>query len=222
MTRLALLCSPLLGPSVWRPVADALRDLGESTLVAGVVGRVEQPADVVRGLLDELPEGEPLVLVPHSNAGLYVAALAVERDVGGVVFVDAGLPADRATTPTAPAGFRDHLAGLADPDGLLPPWTRWWPDVDDLFPDTVTRQRVESEQRRLPIGYFDGVVPSPTEWQQLPAAYLAFGESYAEERDEAQRRGWPVETLTGEHLHMLVDPPGVAAAVVRLANRLGR
>ena len=47
-------------------------------------------------------------------------------------------------------------------------------------------------------------MPTPPGWERLPAAYLAFGDTYADERAEAVRRGWPVETLPGLHLHQLV------------------
>jgi hypothetical protein len=165
----------------------------------------------------------PLVLVPHSNAGLYAAALAAARDVLGLVFVDAGLPADAPTTPTAPPRFREFLATLAGDDGLLPVWTRWWPpeEVEGLFPDVGSRVAVEAEQARLPLGYFDGEVPSPPGWEHLPAAYLAFGDTYDEERAAAGRRGWPTERLSGGHLHQLVDPPAVTAALEGLLGQLG-
>jgi hypothetical protein len=220
MTRLVLVPSPLLGPAVWAPVADELRRRGRSVSVAGPAGPVGSPTDVVRGLLAELAPGEPLTLVPHSNAGLYVAALAAERPVEGVVFVDAGLPSSAPTTPATPPAFRAFLAGLVGDDGLLPPWTRWWPaeDVDALFPDAQTRAAVEREQRRLPLGYFEADVPTPPGWERLPAAYLAFGDTYADERAEARGRGWPVETLPGEHLHLLVDPVAVTDALVRLLD----
>jgi hypothetical protein len=119
--------------------------------------------------------------------------------------------------------LRDHLAGLADADGVLPPWTRWWPepDVAALFPDPVTRHDVGAEQPRLPLAYFDAEVPTPPGWERLPAAYLAFGDGYADERAEAVRRGWPVSTLPGGHLHMLVDPSGVADALTDLVERWG-
>jgi hypothetical protein len=158
--------------------------------------------------------------VPHSNAGLYVASLAVEREVAGVVFVDAGLPSPSPETPTAPVALREHLRGLADEDGMLPPWTQWWPDVTTLFPDLAARRRVEAEQRRLPLRYFEAAVPSPPGWERRPAAYLAFGDTYDHERAEAQRRGWPVQTLSGDHLHMLVDPGAVTQALLELLGGL--
>ena len=64
-------------------------------------------------------------------------------------------------------------------------------------------------------------MPSPPGWEDLPAAYLAFGDTYADERADAARRGWPVATLQGLHLHPLVDPAGVAEALEGLLARLG-
>ena len=117
---------------------------------------------------------------------------------------------------TADPSFREFLAGLADDEGLLPPWTRWWPDVSALFPDAQVRAAVEGEQPRLPLTYFGADVPTPAGWRSLPAAYLGFGETYAEEQTEARDRGWPLETLPGLHLHQLVDPAAVTDALLRL------
>jgi len=221
MTRLLLLGSPLLGPRVWAPLADELVRRGRQVSVAQPARRVESPADVVRGFLEAVPPGAPVVLVPHSNAGLYVAAVAAAVPVQGLVFVDAGLPSPLLRAPTAPDWLRERLADLVGPDGLLPPWTRWWPeaDVDGLFPDPDTRRAVELEQPRLPLAYFDAEVPSPSGWESRRPAYLAFGQTYAEELDTARRRGWPTAVLAGEHLHVLVDPVSVADSVVRLGAR---
>jgi hypothetical protein len=219
---LALLPSPLLGPVVWSPVATRLAAHGWNVLVPSPYGDVTSPDDVLDRLAGDLPLNEPMILVPHSNAGVYVAALTAARNVHGVVFVDAGLPSDGPTTPTAPGRFREFLATLADVDGVLPPWSRWWSD-DELagaFPNQATREAVAAEEARLPLAYFEATVPSPPGWQDRPVGYLAFGDTYASERDEAERRGWPVEQLDGEHLHLLVDPEGVATALIRLLTRL--
>jgi len=66
--------------------------------------------DALEDFLAALPD-EPVVLVPHSNAGLYVPALAVRRRVLATVFVDAALPPTNArTTTAAPASFYGFLA----------------------------------------------------------------------------------------------------------------
>jgi hypothetical protein len=221
--RLVLLASPLLGPAVWAPVAELLRARGWSVVVPPAYRSVSTPDDVLAHLLGSIPTDTPVVLVPHSNAGLYAAALAAERDVRGIVFVDAGLPADVATTPAAPAEFRAFLAGLADERGLLPVWTTWWAgeDLTPLFGGPEREAAVVAEQQRLPLTYFDAEVPSPPGWRDLPAAYLAFGETYAAERARAEVAGWPTATLTGEHLHPLAEPDEVVDALLGLLGRLG-
>jgi hypothetical protein len=221
---LVLVPSTLLGPSVWAPVGTLLERRGWTVQVPGSPGEVDGPEHVLEHLLTAIPADRPVVLVPHSNSGLYVATLAVERDVRGVVFVDSRLPSSEPSTPTASPEFRAYLAGLADEDGRLPVWTEWWPgeDLGELFPDTGTRALVEAEQARLPLAYFDAAVPTPSGWEGLPAAYVAFGEgAYEEEVSEAQWRGWPVQRLDGGHLHQLVDPDGVAALLVGLVRQMG-
>jgi hypothetical protein len=220
---LVLLPSPLLGPATWAPVADLLRSRGQVVRVPSLPPAVNTPDEVMAGWLREIPADRDVLLVPHSNAGLYVAALAVARPVRGTVFVDAGLPSVGTTTPTAPPAFRRFLSGLADHQGLLPPWTQWWDpaDVAALLPDPPQRTAVERDQRRLPLSYFDAEVPSPPGWETLPTAYLAFGDTYAEERSTAARRDWPVRTLPGEHLHLLADPEAVTDALLDLIAGLG-
>jgi hypothetical protein len=61
----------------------------------------------------------------------------------------------------------------------------------------------------------------PAGWDQVPAACLAFGDTYAAERGEAARRGWPVNTLAGAHLCQLIDPAVVAAEIPTLMGRYG-
>ena len=52
-------------------------------------------------------------------------------------------------------------------------------------------------------------------------AYVLFGPPYDETAAAARARGWPVEHLPGKHLHMIVDPVGVARLLTTLANRAG-
>ena len=139
------------------------------------------------------------------------------------VFVDAGLPVRNGRVPLAPPALRDFLLPKADADGLLPGWTHWWDeaDLEGLFPSAGVRQQVEQEQPRLPLSYFQESLPAPSGWDDRPCAYLAFGDTYSTERDEAEARGWPVTTLPGQHLHTLVAPEQVAAAIDALLRRLG-
>jgi hypothetical protein len=216
-----LIPSPFLGPALWEPVAVALReDFGVAAVVpAPPVPATADPAVVLAAVRDGLPERDDLVLVPHSNAGLYVPALVSDRPVRGVVFVDAVLPPARGVVPVAPEGLRDHLRGRVGSDGLLPPWTAWWAEeeVAGLFPDAATRDRVAGEQQRVPFHYLAARVELPEGWDRIPAAYVGFGDTYAEELADARGRGWPVSVMVGGHLHMLCDPAAVAAELMRLA-----
>jgi hypothetical protein len=221
---LVLLSSPLLGPAVWSPVADRLSQRGWVVIAPPAPAAAPQsPDDVLRAVLAALPADREFVLVPHSNAGLYVPALSGQRRIAGYVFVDAGLPAEDGLVALAPAEFFEMLEEKADDDGLLPPWTQWWGDADlgPLFPDAATRERVEREQRRLPLSYFSQSVAVPAGWDRRPGAYLAFGETYTVDREVAAGRGWPVATLVGEHLHMLVNPDEVTAQIAALLAEIG-
>lgn len=77
---IALLPSALLGPAVWQPVRERLRAAGREVIVAGEPGASgTSVADILRWYLDSLPTGRDYVLVPQSNAGLYVPAITTQR-----------------------------------------------------------------------------------------------------------------------------------------------
>jgi hypothetical protein len=78
--------------------------------------------------------------------------------------------------------------------------------VTRLFPNVEVREQVERQQQRLPLSHFSESLPVPSDWDNRPGAYLAFGDTYLSDRREAARRGWPVATLPGGHLHTLADP----------------
>jgi hypothetical protein len=215
-----LIPSPLLGAATWRAVEAWLRGQGYDAQAVDF-GPPPRTSNQVLNSVAAAAAERTVVLVPHSNAGLYAPYLATLVDVKATVFVDAALPdpqADGKETSLASPAFLDFLRSQADDDGVLPPWTQWWGDVADLFPDPDTRQAVEREQPRLPLAYFTSRVPVPTGWSAHNAAYLAFGETYAEERDRAKRMGWLTRTLAGEHLHALHDPTEVGTAILDLTR----
>lgn len=181
------------------------------------------PDDVLLSFLAALPADQDLVLIPHSNAGLYVPALTAERSAVAYIFVDAGLPASYGRVRLAPPAMLDVLSQKADDNDLLPPWTSWWDEaeVTRLFPNVEVLEQVKREQQRLPLSYFSQSVPVPSGWDNRPGAYIAFGDTYLSERQDAAGRGWLVRTLPGGHLHMLVDPLQVAAEIIDLLAALG-
>ncbi|QWF22918.1 hypothetical protein KM427_04040 [Nocardioides sp. LMS-CY] len=218
MVDLLLLPSPLLGPASWAPVA---RLLGAPVADPAGATRPEQ----VLAAYERAAEGlDDLVLVPHSNAGLYAPLLAERLGAVATVYVDAALPGSGDSGDSvalAPPAFLEFVSGLVRDDRLLPPWTRWWDaaDVDGLFPDAATRAAVEAEQPRLPLTYFTPRLPVPSGWAERPSAYLAFGDTYADEIAAATGRGWPVAAIPGRHLHQLVAPGEVAATIAALVER---
>jgi pimeloyl-ACP methyl ester carboxylesterase len=217
--RLLLIHSPFLGPAVWRPTARVLERSGHGVGVPSLLGVARSTApywpagveSVVR-----LAADEPVVLVVHSNAGLFVPAIAavLGEQVRGAVFVDAALPGSGHYTK---AEFLNRLAVVA---GLLPTWTSWWDEaeVGRLFPDARTRVQVEAEQPRMPVAYYDHLPPAPPDWGPSRGGVIWFGRPYDSGALEAARRGWPHRHLPGGHLHMLTDPDAVAAAVLGMVN----
>lgn len=227
---LVLVHSPSLGPASWEPLTAELRSRGRHVAVPSLLGVAAgsppfwpRAVDPVAGTVDGLPPDAHIVLVVHSNAGLFVPVLVegVTRPVDAVVFLDAALPTAGGSR-VAPPEFLAFLREKADADGVLPPWTRWWDpaDVAPLFPDDATRAAVQAEEPRLPLAYYEQTVPTPETWERVPAAYVAFGDGYADEIAQARGRGWPVAQLPGLHLHHLVDPAAVADAVTGIVAEL--
>jgi hypothetical protein len=137
------------------------------------------------------------------------------------IFADASIPPSSGSAPVAEDEFLPFLRGLADDDGNLPQWTSWWSeeDVAPMLPDHATRQVIIAEQPRLPLDYYLEHISVPGGWDGHPCGYLLFSQAYEGQADEARRRGWPVGTTRGEHLHQVVDPDAVAEALLELAGQ---
>ena len=228
-----LVHSPSVGPGTWLPVADRLRELGYGVAVPSLLGVAngEPPfwphvaAAAAAGLAGTDP-AEPLVLVVHSNAGVFVPVIldGLNRPIECCVFADAAIPAAGDSTPTAPEGLLPFLRGLADADGRLPQWTDWWDeyDVAPMFPSPGVRRVLAAEQPRLPLAYYLERVPVAQGWDYgLACGDLLYSEGYAEPLAEARRRGWTALSVPGEHLHQVVDPEAVTEAILELAGVTG-
>lgn len=225
-----LVHSPSVGPLTWVPVADQLRGRGHESIVPSLLDVADagppfwpRVVEHVTAAMDQVDRDRAVLLVAHSNAGLFVPLLvaAAPRPVRECLFVDAALPAPAGSTPAVPVELLDVLRSKAT-GGRLPPWTQWWDeeDVAPMFPDAQTRAAVTAEQPRLPLAYYEQVVPVPAGWDDRPCGYLLFGPAYDEVAADARGRGWLVEELPGHHLHQLVDPAGVAERLITMVQRL--
>ena len=225
-----LMHAPVLGPGSWAPVAGELTRRGHEVVVPVLTGFTEDgppyASALLRRLMGQLPGGSrDVVLAVHSGAGVfapYAADALGDREVG-VVFADARLPPAAGNGRVVEESILPLQRGLADDAGIVPPWPRWWPEeaVAAQFPDEATRALVSREAGALPLAFFEeSLPPMPPSWGARRAGYLLFSEGYVETAREAQARGWPVREVSGEHLHMLVDPAGVATALTDLATEL--
>ncbi|HEX6686775.1 MAG TPA: alpha/beta hydrolase [Candidatus Limnocylindrales bacterium] len=206
-----------------------LKASGAVTVVPSLLGVADagppfwpSVAETVGSATGQLPPNQPIVLVAHSNAGLFlpVIAEAVRRPVAGCLFVDAALPARTGPTPVAQPELLDFLRPKVT-GGRLPQWTAWWDesDVAPMFPDPQTQRVVSAEQPHLPLSYYEERVPVPDGWDNAPCGYLLFGPPYEQAAQDARERGWDVDHVPGQHLHQLVDPDTVTARIIAMADR---
>jgi hypothetical protein len=223
-----LVPAPTLGPASWQPVAAELRRGGLQVTVPsldGLAGAGPPYAARLAGLVaGQVPAGpgDTITLVMHSGAGLFAGQVsaAIAAASTAAIFADAGLPGPDGGGQVVGDDFLPYLREIAT-DGIVPPWPLWFPDTDlgALFPDEPTRQAVLAEAGPLPLAFFEEQLPPvPGHWPPRHAGYLLFSEGYRQEARKAAGLGWPVAELPGEHLHMLVSPAEVAAAIIALAG----
>jgi hypothetical protein len=224
---IVLLHAPVLGPASWRPVAGELSRARYNVVVPSLAGfaaggppYVPRLVRVAAGQVNVGPRDE-VVVVTHSGAGVFAPLLleALGSSPGSAVFVDAALPSRSPDATVVDAGFLPFLRKLAT-EGMVPPWHRWWPEegLAPLFPDEATREDLIAEAQPLPLAFYEETLPPlPEGWPARRAGYLVFSEPYREAAAEAARLGWLVRELPGGHLHMVVSPGEVAAAITALA-----
>lgn len=225
---LVLVHSPLVGASCWSLVAEELRAQGQDVQVPSCLGFSDGPPPYWEQCLQRFAESietqaEPFIFIGHSGAGALLPQLSqmVDGDTAGFIFVDAGVPPHSGEAATSDPEFFQFLAERSQ-DGKLPPWAAWWePQVmERLIPDARLREQATSEMPPLPLHYFEEAFPVPAQWEARPCAYLQFSDNYQAHADEARGRGYTVDRVPGRHLHMLVQPDEVGAALLRLAERL--
>jgi hypothetical protein len=181
----------------------------------------------VAGVLGGGPVAGPLVLVGHSGAGPLLGAVgeglrAAGRAVGGYLFCDAGLPEAGTTRlellaaedPEMAAAFRAEL----ERGGRFPSWSD--AELAPLVPDPVARAALVGSLRPRGLEFFTEPLPAAPGWPDAPGGYLRFSAAYDHWAAEAAASGWPAARLEAGHFHPLVDPDGVAAALLGLLARM--
>jgi hypothetical protein len=229
MARVVVLVhAPVLGPGSWAGVAGELSRAGNRVVAVSLAGFADGGPPFTPRLASRVAgqvrrgDGDEVVLVVHSGAGVFVPHLLLALGGGDAtaVFADAALPRQAEPGTVADAGFLPYLRQLTS-GGVVPPWPQWWPDEDlaSLFPDQAAREALCGEADPLPLAFFEERLPTLPGWPPSQAAYLVFSEPYRREAADAARAGWPVRELPGGHLHMLVRPAEVAAAIMDLAGQ---
>jgi hypothetical protein len=215
-----LVHSPLVGPTTWRWVADALLAAGHDAAMPDL--RPSALTGHPRVFIDEAVSSAPSnwsrpVVVGHSGAGFFLPSIAERLDAAHAVFVDAGLPPD--TSPaTAGADFLDQLRVLAV-DGTLPRWSTWWGDeaMEMLVPDELRRAQVEAELPAIPIAFYETPVELPPGWPRRRASFLLLSDAYRADAERAKSLGWPLTNRPRGHLDIVNTPAALADDIIALA-----
>ncbi|MGD2134435.1 MAG: alpha/beta hydrolase [Maricaulaceae bacterium] len=225
MSEFVIVPSPLLGPPSWSPTADRLAAAGPEASVAqtsGSDGAVYPWAKCARRILETEPISPDAILVGHSASGVLIAELATLTPVRALIFVDANIPPASGAAVAGDEEFVRFVHSLADDDGALPLWTRWWgPDaLRGLFPDAEAFAELESKLPRMNASWFESAIDL-NPWSDVPAGYVQTSAMFAPQAEDARRRGWPVRQLDGTHLHPLLAPEETAEAVLSVAREIG-
>jgi alpha/beta hydrolase family protein len=230
---LVLLHSPLVGVESWGRLAAALGRGGVAAVAVAVTGDEGAPfaeryvRGAVAGTLGAVAGEGPVVLVGHSGAGPLLGAVgeglgAAGWAVGGYLFCDAGLPRDGATRlellaeedRAMAAAFRAEL----ERGGRFPTWSD--AELAPLVPDPDARAALVGSLRPRGLDFFTEPLPVAPGWPDAPCGYLRLSAAYDHWAAEAAASGWPATRLEAGHFHPLVDPDGVAAALLGLLARM--
>lgn len=178
----------------------------------------QQEVEAIRGQLETVPPNRPLILVGHSGAGALLPALraTIPHQVGGYVFVDAGLPHPgqtrldemRASVPELAEELHRHLVV----GGRFPDWTD--EDLREEVPDDRTRAALLADLQPRALDFFEEPLPPVAGWPDAPCGYIQTSAGYAGAAETARRAGWPVQVFAAGHFYMLVDPEAVAQALL--------
>ena len=230
MSTFVLVHSPLVGPYTWEPVAHELRRAGHTVTVPHLTNDPDSPLSYIDQHRNAILSAyrtqvgrEAAILVGHSGAGaLLPYAGAALPKLNCYIFVDADLPQDNASRLDRFAPKDAKLFRRRAKKGYIP--TPFWADevLKTAIPDDEARSKFENELQPVPLKLYKERIPVPRHWPDAPCAYLhfAYSATYEEASRTARKNGWPYAELPGYHFQMLVDPRGVADALVSLSHHI--
>ena len=212
-----LVHSPLVGPSTWSLVANELRQLDFAVLVPTLNDSPvseepfwKQHAESVAAALQGVSAATSITLVAHSGAGPLLAAIRqrIANPITAYVFMDAGIPRDRASRldlmkSEDPEWANDFQKELEHGE-RFPTWS--FDDLQEVIPDASLREQMVREIRPRGLDFFTEPIPVFKGWPDAPCIYIQFSAPYDQPAAQARQAGWPIYRLESGHFHMLVDP----------------
>ena len=220
-----LIHSPLVGPLTWSPVAHEMRQRGLNVLVPLLRDAPDskepfwkQHAESVAQALVPVPAETSLTLVAHSGAGPLLPAIrqSLANPVHAYVFVDAGIPRDRASRldlmKSEDKEWAEKFQQELEQGGRFPTWS--FDDLKEVIPDEALRQQMVAEIRPRGLDFFTELLPVFDGWPDAPCIYIQLSAVYEQPATQARQAGWQVHTLEAGHFHMLVDADTVTDLIV--------
>ena len=192
-------------------LASALEVRGHRAVVAASGG--SSTAEVLAAFVAAASGAD--VVVPHSNAGRFAPAVA-EAVGARLVCLDSLLPGGDANPE-----WEEFLRSRELDDGLLAPWSTWWPREDVRAVVGEHWDLLVTDEPRVPLRLLLDQPPAPPDWLTRRSGYIAFGSGYGEQVALAEANGWEVRRLDGEHLHLLTAPDEVADTLLEVVGWLG-
>ncbi len=224
-----LIHSPLVGPLTWSRVAAEMQARGLEAHVPALKDSPassdpfwKQHADSVSASISPSHQDTPIILVAHSGAGPLLPAIrmSLSNPVRAYIFVDAGIPSDKATRldlmksedPEWSREFASHL----ERGGRFPDWS--FGDLQQVIPDEILRREMFSEIRPRGVSFFNEPIPVFAGWPDAPCVYIRFSAPYNRAAAQARAADWLVYELDAGHFHMLVSPVAVTDLIINSVN----
>lgn len=228
LTHFALVTGPFVGRSSMLDTARALRDAGATVTEpdphAAHPDTLPSLEDWALSLLPVVPRTPAPIVVGYSTGTVLAAWLATRIGAAGLILMDGEIPPDSGSCPLLPDDIAAQLTSRAGPDGL-PRWSDWWSEdqaepvglgpLGRLRPELV--DVLKREERAFPVDWLDQTLELEDRGD-IPVGYLRLSHFYDPALAEAERRGWPVATIDGSHLHPAIMGTETAGALMAVAG----